>query len=293
MSKTKELIKSNKILYFIFHYCKGGVFWIYERMATICWQIKCMLVHFHIIKDDPRFRRIRKMRDLHEGERCFIVATGPSVTESDLEALKDEFTISMNSIVNVMDSVDFLPSIYMIQDYSVYARVREKYDMIPNERIYIGITNSLKYFAGGISLADVKEFTNVNLFHLDVASNIFHINFDKRKLKPKFSWDCGHDIKDGTTITYSAVQLAAYMGFKDIYLIGVDCNYTGKIRHIGECNPDEDFSDVAEDIVYNFNNVFGYASEELKKRDIYLYNATRGGNLNTVPRVEFDKIINS
>lgn len=26
------------------------------------------------------------------GERCFIVATGSSVTENDLEALTDEFT---------------------------------------------------------------------------------------------------------------------------------------------------------------------------------------------------------
>lgn len=29
------------------------------------------------------------------------------------------------------------------------------------------------------------------------------------------------------------------MGFKDIYLIGVDCNFKGKIRHIGEYDESE------------------------------------------------------
>lgn len=291
MSKIKETIKNNKILYTIAHCGKAVVYWCYEKAATLGWSIRCFLTRGDIVKQDTRFESIKQLQNTHFGERCFIVATGPSVTHDDLNSLKHEFSISMNSIVNILPEVDYRPSLYICQDLSVFERVKEKYNLLPDEAIYIGVGNTRKYFSGSsISLKDVEKFKNIGLFHLDGVSNVFHINFNKKRLKPKLSYDCYKDIKDGTTVTYSAIQMAVYMGFKEIYLIGVDCNYTGKVKHIGEYNPDADMSAVADDIVNNSNKVFGYASRKLEKIGVKLYNATRGGNLNTVPRADFDTL---
>lgn len=62
---------------------------------------------------DPRFRQTEECRNRHYGERVFIVATGPSLSLEDLEKLKNENTISMNSIVNVFSKMDFRPTYYM------------------------------------------------------------------------------------------------------------------------------------------------------------------------------------
>jgi len=74
--------------------------------------------------EDPRFRQTEECRNRHYGERVFIVATGPSLSLEDLEKLtascledleklKNENTISMNSIVNVFSKTDFRPTYYM------------------------------------------------------------------------------------------------------------------------------------------------------------------------------------
>ena len=40
--------------------------------------------------DDRQFSRLKEFENKYNGERCFIIATGPSLTIDDLEKLKDE-----------------------------------------------------------------------------------------------------------------------------------------------------------------------------------------------------------
>lgn len=61
---------------------------------------------------DERYEQIKKYKDIHQRERCFIVATGPSLTLSDLEVLKNEYTFGMNSIVKLFDKTDWRPTYY-------------------------------------------------------------------------------------------------------------------------------------------------------------------------------------
>ena len=42
---------------------------------------------------------------------------------------------------------------------------------------------------------------------------------------PLFSEDVARVVYGGATVTYACIQIAVYMGFKEIYLLGVDCNY--------------------------------------------------------------------
>ena len=47
---------------------------------------------------NQKYNSLKMYKDIHKGERCFIIATGPSLTMEDLEALKSEYTFGMNSI---------------------------------------------------------------------------------------------------------------------------------------------------------------------------------------------------
>jgi hypothetical protein len=110
-----------------------------------------------------------------------------------------------------------------------------------------------------------------------------------------FSRDIASVVYSGQTVTYSMIQFAAYMGFKEIYLIGVDCNYS------------KDNSSISADSYFDkrlFNSgrqyaapevdtnllAFARAKEVCDKESIHIYNATRGGKLEIFPRVDLDSL---
>lgn len=286
----KELIKKNKIIYSVLHILKAYIYYILVLFDKKIFKIKRFLQKKRYIKEDNRFLKIKNLKDKYKGQRCFIVATGPSVTIDDLELLKDEYTISMNSIVNVLDKTTYRPDIYMLQDRSVYNKIdHDKFDLLKPESVYIGISNMGRYCHTGIKKKHIKNKI-WNLFYLDSADIWYDLVFNSDAYKPSFSDDCQYKVMDGSSVVYSCVQLAVYMGFKDIYLIGVDCNFKGKIRHIGEYDKSESLphADAAQK---NLIKTFKFAKFYLNKRKVNLYNATRGGNLEVLPRVNIEEVL--
>lgn len=72
---------------------------------------------------DEQFAKIKSLEGIHRNERCFIVATGPSLTMEDLQLIKDEVTFGMNSITRIFDKTDWRPTYYGIQDRQVYEKM--------------------------------------------------------------------------------------------------------------------------------------------------------------------------
>ena len=65
-------------------------------------------------KDDPRYRWIKESKDKYAGKRCFVVATGPSLQISDLDAIKDEYSFAMNSCILALNKTEWRPTFYGI-----------------------------------------------------------------------------------------------------------------------------------------------------------------------------------
>ena len=97
--------------------------------------------------------------------------------------------------------------------------------------------------------------------------------------------------------------MALYMGFSEIYLIGVDHNYSRYIDSNGNVVEDptvKDYFSTSYDT--DFKNIIGRnlgdttlaynSEEELSKEQgtFKVYNATRGGKLEVFQRVDFDSI---
>ena len=86
--------------------------------------------------------------------------------------------------------------------------------------------------------------------------------------------------------------MAAYMGFSEIYILGADCTVeaTQKKQHFIE-----DYEDEAVSKSYGLDlpQLFkGYESARkyCEQHGINLYNATRGGALEILERVDFDSL---
>ena len=284
--QMKEIIKSNKVLYYIFHRGKAIIYWIWGFSCEILFSLR----QFFMSHFDENCKNIRKLKNSHMGERCFIVATGPSLTFEDLNKLKNEFTISMNSIVNIYDKTDYRPYIYMIQDKTAIEKLGRKIG--DDSKVFVGIGNLGHLCGSCITKKDHKKLFKAdctNVYYIDTADSWFYLNFRSSKFSPKFSSDCGVRIYDGCTVTYSAIQLAFYMGFSKVYLLGCDCDYSGPVKHIDGFDNDIVY-DKAQQINKMMSKSYGIALDYANRNDLGLYNATRGGKLEALPRVNFDDL---
>lgn len=125
----------------------------------------------------------------------------------------------------------------------------------------------------------------------------------KRELlkAPRFSMDLEEVIYDIATVTYFNMQLAVYMGFKKIFLLGCDNTYHLESKEDGTivCNDQADsyfFSDTKQKKqviapIYEANLAYKYAEQFSRDKEFKIYNATRGGKLEAFERISFEEAI--
>ena len=214
---VKEQIKKCKILYHLLREAKKFCIKIWVNVFP----------HVRL----KRRNEIENFKGIHCGERCFIVATGPSLTLDDLEKIKYEYSFSMNSIINLYSKTNYRPTYYLIQDGLVEQRLRNKLIYAKHNVSFIGIGNIGGFKSSGVlNKHQAKRYQSYIPYNLDVAYHIIDMYYSAPdKIKAKFSNDCAQIVYDGCTVTYSAIQLACYMGFKEIYLIGCDATSSGHV----------------------------------------------------------------
>ena len=222
--------------------------------------------------------RIKSFHNIYEGKRCFVIGNGPSLTVEDLEMIRSNNDISFasNLVFKCFEDTEWRPDFYCVQDFNL---IRENLDSF--EKIY----NEYKCGFYPINLRrDYKKS------FLRKKNNYF---FEIRDLywendKPQFSFDISNCSYEGFTVTYFMIQLALYMGFKEIYLLGIDHSY-------GKNN--DAYSDILKDAkTYNpprldrTTQAYEYADEMVKSVGAKVFNATRGGYLEAFERVNFDSL---
>ena len=147
-------------------------------------------------------KKLGTYHNIHKGERCFIIANGPSLKFINFAKLKNEITIGMNRIYLMKAENGFMPNyLACIDKKSQLLQFSEDYDKL-----------------------EIPCFFN---WHLrKVFSKKPNQLFIKGKFSPKFSTDVVNEpMGNGKTVTYACIQLAYYMGFKEVYLIGKDHIY--------------------------------------------------------------------
>ncbi len=227
-----------------------------------------------------KYKTLLTYKDSYIGQRCFIIATGPSLTIDDLEKLDGEYTFGMNSICLLYDKTSFRPTFYGIQDQFVFKSLREP--------LYQHYGNSSNVFVSDRVTRYNKIPKAWNVFPLNVAYNSYDRWFTNR-FYSRFSDDCYRMVYSGFSITQSLIQLAVYMGFRELYLIGADCSFSKEgSNHVAEHGVSDAQIDTARD-----RNLAGYkaALEYAQAHDIGIYNATRGGELELFPRVALEDIL--
>ncbi len=242
-----------------------------------------ILKALHLAGFSNDMKKIRRYKDIHKGERVFITCPGPSMTIKDLERLKDEYTIGVNSITRAFQYTDWRPTYYTMVDIFAFDKSFRENEMTAN-----GLCKEAAFLHWRTKL---KEETGKEIY-IPVDYSNHRPDWMKNK-KIKYSSDISVCVYDGFTVTNAAIQLAMYMGFKQIYIIGADCDYTKPQIHFIECPDDKKKIDggwlpAATDL-----SIDGYKA--VKKfaynNGCEIYNVTRGGKLEVFYRENIDRVL--
>ncbi len=244
-----------------------------------------LLRHFQITSWG---QNIKKFQSKYEGKRCFLIGNGPSLTTDDLDMIhkNGDITFAFNRIYNIFDDTLWRPDFYISQDEKMLAGCQNEVSKLDIPVKFIPI--------------QMKWYYNIQI------NDALYFNF---KSQPEnvttefcFSSDPSVEIYCENTAMYTAAQMAAYMGFSEIYFIGVDHHFHTSINNKGEIVVDNTVKDYFSD-KYNEDkdNLYIPNTERstltyiaIKKhcdeRNIKVFNATRGGKLEVFPRVDFDTL---
>lgn len=231
-----------------------------------------------LTKDD---KKLFALKNKHKGERVFIIATGPSLRIEDVEMLKDEHTIGVNSIFRIFDKIDWRPDYYCSLD----CQVMEQY--MKDGVLNLETVAKEKCFMNSI-LKNLCHSSKSVFIRGCYLNHYYHYGSLTFKYSPNL--ECG--MYDFYSVTHSAIMLAIYMGFKDIYLLGVDNNYVGSKTHFIESDTDEkhnyDFAVLTQNSMdAGYKEILKIANEA----GVKVFNATRGGRLEVFPRVELENVM--
>ena len=153
-------------------------------------------------------QRLAELKDRYKGERAFIIGNGPSLRETDLSRLSNEFTFGMNRIYLMFEELGFRTSFLSVVNDLVIEQTAADLAALDMPRFLTW--RSRKYFR--------PEDFNQNPEKLPT---FLHTTYDA----PSFSRDVRGRLWEGATVTYVTIQLAFHMGFQEMILIGVDHNY--------------------------------------------------------------------
>jgi hypothetical protein len=150
--------------------------------------------------------RLRQYDGRHRGQRCFIMGNGPSLSKMDLSPLKDELTFGLNRIYLLFPQLGFTTTYLVSVNELVLEQTASEMAALTLPRFITW--RARRWFSGpAAQQKDLifldTDFTGPEDFSPSAAGRMF----------------------EGFTVTYVALQLAFYMGFEEVILIGVDHNF--------------------------------------------------------------------
>ena len=240
--------------------------------------------------------RLDDLRDSHHGERIFLMGNGPSLNKLDLSMLKDEWTFGVNKIYMMFDRIDWRPSFWTAMDWRVGPDMGDDYRQLD------GITKFVPYRFKGILPSDETTYW-------------YHSRPVGDYIQDQFELDITRGVPSRGTVLITAIQLAFFLGFRELILIGVDARYkipdtvkqsggdrfgTGVMLNLESTDDDDpnhfDPRYFGKGAKWHDPNVTGMMRmfHTMRRGIEYnggrIVNATPGGNLDVFDRVDYNEL---
>jgi len=218
--------------------------------------------------------RLATFKDKHAGQDCFIIGNGPSLNKMDLSPLADYHTFGLNKIYLMEEKVDLNLSYLVSTNALVIEQSAEKFAQLPFP-VFLSHT-----------AAEGVVPTKDHIYRMHTLNTW------------SFYDDLTQPICEGNTVTYVAMQIAFYMGFRRVFLIGVDHSFkqSGDPHETQVYSGDDEnhfHPDYFKGMKWQLADVYGsevsyhLANYHYQKADREIWDATVGGKLDVFPKVPF------
>jgi len=227
-------------------------------------------------------KKLAELKDIHKGQRAFIIGNGPSLRQTDLSKLKGEFTFGLNRIYLMFPELGFHTTYYVAVNDLVIEQCRDDILTLPMPKFLSWRTHHI--FPPG-----------------PPPATFLYTTYDN----PAFARDVRGRVWESATVTYVALQLAYHMGFEQVILIGVDHNFVSK----GEANKTivSEGDDPNHFSPAYFGKGFRWQLPDLETSEIgyrlarqayeaagrQVLDATIGGKLTIFPKVDYSSLFPS
>jgi hypothetical protein len=237
-------------------------------------------------------------KNIHQGQRCFIVCSGPSVKKQNLLSLKNEITFFVSSGFLHPDYSFIQPNYHCAVDILLTPKLtREKYaEWFQQMDSKIGTAQLF------LSAADESFIIQNDLFR-SRRLNYVHMGL-KWDSARKEIYDISQKIPTVQSVPIMAIMIAMYMGCGPIYLLGgeLDEIWRGEFKHFYPNEIMRNDLAVNEDgksttpliemfkINYTLWQQFDILRSIAEENNIKIFNATQGGALDIYRRAKFENL---
>lgn len=162
----------------------------------------------------PYLSENRKFKNIHNGQRCFILGNGPSILKEDLTPLKDEICFSVSNFYKhplypiIQPYYHCVPNIApSLTESDVVSWFTEMHEKTLNATIFLGfrqkaVLHQHKLFPG----------RNVNYLLMEAMRPV-----EGRRVR-----ELSGNLINPQSVSIMCLILSLFMGFKKIYLLGID-----------------------------------------------------------------------
>lgn len=218
--------------------------------------------------------KIKSIHNLYNNDRCFIIGSSPSLKNLDLTKLNNEYTFTVNRG-------------YLLKEQGL---VNSDFHVISDTNTFKYINNELntlkKYSKTVFCYAGIENFSKWN--------NVYYFDYIYQQLTKNsiFQTDLTKPLIAYHSVIHFAIQIAYYLGFKTIFLLGVDLDF---IKNTGHC-----YKETVDEKQRQLEHSIKMANEMLRGIDIFgqflndnnvsLQNASPKGIVDCIKRVKYEEL---
>jgi hypothetical protein len=243
-------------------------------------------------------RANRQLHSRHPGERCFILCNGPSVNEQDIRPLRGETVFSVSNGYLHPDYRYISPRYHCVPQIT--------YASLPPEKTVDWFREMDRSIGNAEMFLDCQEWSLVQRHRLFSGREAHFVCMGKNHFRANAGIpDLAGIIPRVQTVPIMALMIAMYMGFREIYLLGVDHDWFVKKEYRYFYGPGATATDstLASDgrLLTNLWDELPavgrvWAQYRAIKRiaqanGVRIYNATHGGMLDEFERVRLEDVL--
>lgn len=258
-------------------------FVIYNLIARIVYTLKYPKL-YRLLK------RNRELKDIHKGERCFIVLNGPSLNNYNLSKIKNEFSICTNYFYQT-DYFNLIKPNYYCATDSNFFNVRNNLEKRKHIEKVLKSSEDCKFVFNIKFLENFRLSDRVYVTYAKHMPNLFKIRNGLESIVSNF-----------ISVSMYAMNLAIYLGFSEIYLLGYDFE-PGILSHFYKNSNLEQKSKESQRIEIDKEDVCGkywqyseaqyqnyYINEFANKKGVKIFNCNEQSNVRSFEFIDYENL---